>query len=146
MQFSKLSNQKRIRVLLADDHTVLRQGLAHLLSQEPDFEIVGEAADGQRAVNMAVRLRPDIVLMDLGMPGMSGIEATETIVRKLPEIRVIGLSMSDESERADAMLEAGASLYLNKSGPVHNLISAIRSCMKMKVARCKNKVRRLPPP
>lgn len=126
MNFSKLSNQPKIRLLLAEDHTILRQGLAHLLSQESDIEIVGEAANGEVAVALASQVHPDVILMDMGMPLMNGIEATRRIHRDFPEIRIIGLSMYDEIEHAEAMLAAGASRYLSKTGPADQLIALIR--------------------
>lgn len=115
-----------IRVLLADDHKVLREGLARVLSQEPDIEILGEAADGEEAVEKATKLLPDVVLMDMSMPKIDGIEATRAIARKTPGIHVIGLSMFDDEERAQAMLEAGAVKYLTKSGASAELVNAIR--------------------
>lgn len=134
MDFSKPGNQSKIRLLLVEDHTILRQGMAQFLGQEPDFEIIGEAPDGELAIKLASQLNPDIVLMDLGMPKLGGIEATRTIRRDLPQVRVIGLSMYEERESADAMLAAGASMYLTKSGPAKDLIAAIRSCMKSAIA------------
>ncbi|MBI4861674.1 MAG: PAS domain S-box protein [Candidatus Riflebacteria bacterium] len=119
----------RIRVMLADDHAVVRQGLARLLQAEPDLEVVGEAADGGQALALARDLQPDVILMDVSMPGISGIEATRLICGAVPGVRVLGLSMSEEKDRADAMLAAGACAYLSKSGVVEDLVAAIRSCM-----------------
>jgi PAS domain S-box-containing protein len=120
--------QRRIRVLLVDDHMVMRQGLAALLRVEPDMEIAGEASDGEAAVSMTLALRPDVVLMDIGMPGMDGIQATRIIHNKIPDIPIIGLSMFVESEKAAAIKDAGAVNYLEKSGPSEDLIAAIRAC------------------
>ncbi len=114
-----------IRVLLADDHAVTREGLRQLLGLEPDIQIVGEAADGEAAVEMAGRLLPDVVLMDVGMPKLDGIEATRAIRRDHPDIRVIGLSMFEEKEQAEALLQAGAVTYLSKSVRSADLIAAI---------------------
>ncbi len=116
-----------IRVLLADDHVVMRQGLSLLLGDEPDIEIIAEASDGEEAVELARRLRPDVVLMDFSMPRMDGVEATRTIHGELPEIRIIGLSMYEEADRASAMRHAGAVAYLTKSGKPDVLLAAIRS-------------------
>jgi signal transduction histidine kinase/CheY-like chemotaxis protein len=116
-----------LRVLIADDHAVVRDGLARVLNQEPDIEIIGEAADGQAAVEQARSLLPDVILMDLSMPRLNGVEATRRIHEEFPEIRIIGLSMFEEAERADAMREAGAVHYLSKSAPTADLTTAIRS-------------------
>jgi CheY-like chemotaxis protein len=121
---------KRIRIMLVDDHMVMRQGLAGLLRGEPDFEISGEASDGTSAVNLARELRPDVILMDINMPGMDGIKATRIIYRELPGIHIIGLSMFQEGEQEHAMREAGAVGYLTKSGPSDAVIEAIRHCME----------------
>lgn len=119
----------KIRVLLADDHVVMREGLARLLGQEPDIEIVGQAADGQEAIALATTLLPDVILMDGSMPKLNGVEATRAIHNDYPEIHIIGLSMFDESERAQSMCDAGATDYLAKSGPPDLLVAAIRGCM-----------------
>jgi DNA-binding NarL/FixJ family response regulator len=113
-------------VLLADDHVVMRHGLSTLLADEPDIEVVGEASDGREAVELARRLRPDVILMDLSMPVMNGVEATRVISRELPAVRVIGLSMYEEADRAKAIREAGASDYVVKSDPPATLLAAIR--------------------
>lgn len=119
----------KIRLLLADDHVVMREGLAGLLEQATDIEIIGQAADGQEAVELATRLRPDVILMDISMPRLNGVEATRIIHRDQPEIRIIGLSMFDAADRAQAMREAGAVNYVIKSGPPEDLFAAIRECM-----------------
>lgn len=115
-----------IRILIVDDHAVMRQGLSTSLAQEPDIVIVGEAADGKMAVDKVRALHPDVVLMDLGMPRMSGVEATRLIHGEMPRVRIIGLSMFEEKERARAMYEAGAVAYLSKSCSVEALTTAIR--------------------
>ena len=117
----------KIRVLLADDHKVLREGLAHLLREQPDLEVVGEAENGRRAVELALETRPDVVVMDMVMPLLSGIEATRRIVAALPGVRVIGLSMHDDENMATAMCQAGAVTYLSKGGSSGPLVDAIRA-------------------
>ncbi|MBN2318355.1 MAG: response regulator [Acidobacteria bacterium] len=123
--------KKKIRVLLADDHIVMRQGLSRLLRGEPDIEVVGEASDGKSAVSLVRETSPDVILMDINMPGMGGIEAARIIHEELPEIRIIGLSMFQENERADAMRKAGAVGYIVKSGPSEAVVAAIRDCVEM---------------
>lgn len=128
---SALQNEARpdthtkMRVLVADDHAVVRQGLCNLLLCESEIQVVGQAADGEQAMQMARQLRPDIILMDYSMPVMNGVEATKAIHSDLPEIRIIGLSMYEEADRAKAMLEAGAATYINKSDGFEKLITAI---------------------
>jgi two-component system, sensor histidine kinase and response regulator len=116
----------KIRVLIVDDHKIMREGLRGVLSSATDIEIAGEASDGKNAVEMAKQLRPDIVIMDVNMPGMNGIEATRHITSEMPDIKVIGLSMHEEEDKANAMLEAGAVDYIHKAGPSQELISSIR--------------------
>jgi two-component system, chemotaxis family, CheB/CheR fusion protein len=120
----------RIRVLVADDHSVMRDGLERLVNSEPDMETVGQAADGNAAIELARSLEPDVVLMDLNMPNLPGLEATRIITSEMPSVKVVGLSMLEESEWAQRMLAAGAVAYLPKSGPSGNLLAAIRACMK----------------
>lgn len=116
-----------VRVLLVDDHTVVRQGFAALLKKEPDIEIAGEASDGQQAVEMARQIHPDVVLMDYNMPNLNGVDATRIIHSELPDINIIGLSMFDETELANAMIQAGATAFLSKTGPVEDLVNKVRA-------------------
>jgi DNA-binding NarL/FixJ family response regulator len=116
----------RIRLLLADDHIMLRQGTAELLRREPDLEIVGEADNGQQAVELALTLKPDIVVMDVRMPVLSGIEATRRIREALPQVQVLVLTAHDDDQYIFSLLQAGASGYLLKTAPVSELVNAIR--------------------
>ena len=116
----------RIRVLLADDHEIVRQGLTNLLGFEPDLEVVGEAGNGRQAVDLVRQLKPAVVLMDVTMPEMNGIEATHLLLSEMPEVRVIGLSMHTHEEMAALMRAAGAVRYLAKGGQIEDLIKAIR--------------------
>ncbi|MBK5970296.1 MULTISPECIES: response regulator [Thiorhodovibrio] len=115
-----------LRVLLVDDHPMVRNGLAALLNDQPDIEVVGEAASGEEALIDVARLQPDLVIMDSSMPGMGGIEATHRISQRWPEVRVIGLSMHAEADRAAAMQAAGACDYQSKTGDVEALLAVIR--------------------
>lgn len=116
---------ERIRVILADDHAILRQGTAELLRREPDIDVVGEAANGQEAVELAHRLKPDIVVMDVRMPVLSGVEATRQIRESLPAVQILVLTAHDDDQYVFSLLEAGASGYLLKSAPISELIKAI---------------------
>jgi CheY-like chemotaxis protein len=116
-----------IRVLVADDHEIMREGLAKLIQVEADIAVVGEAADGAQAVEMARELHPQVVVMDMSMPRMNGLEATQRILAEMPDIRVIGLSMYEKADREEAMRKAGAVAYLTKDGPSADLIAAIRA-------------------
>ena len=116
----------KIRVLLADDHEVMREGLAALLKEQPDVEIVAEASDGPTAVALAGQTRPDVIIMDVSMPGMSGVEATRLITAQWPGVRVVGLSMHDRADMANKMLHAGAVAYLSKGGPADQLLAELR--------------------
>lgn len=117
---------ERIRVLLADDHAILRQGTVELLQHEPDLDIVGEASDGLEAVRLAQELHPDIVVMDVRMPELSGVEATRRIRDELPDVKVIVLTAHSDDQYIFSAIEAGASGYLLKTVPVRELTAAIR--------------------
>jgi PAS domain S-box-containing protein len=131
-QADKDDGVRKIRIALVDDHMVMRQGLSGLLQVEPDMKIVGEASDGESAVALVREVKPDVVLMDIGMPGMDGIEATRRIHEQMPEVKIIGLSMFQEGEQAASILSAGAVAYLTKTGPSEAVLEAIRKCVKSK--------------
>jgi DNA-binding NarL/FixJ family response regulator len=116
-----------IRILIADDHLPWRQNLAQLLGQQPDMEVVGEAADGDEAVLQARKLQPDVIIMDLNMPRLSGIEATRLIAVEMPKVCVIGFSLRSGEGAAAAMRKAGAAAYLAKGCPIEDLLAAIRA-------------------
>jgi DNA-binding NarL/FixJ family response regulator len=115
-----------IRVMLVDDHAVMRKGLSSLLSRNEDIVVVAEAADGVQAVEAAQRINPDVILMDISMPVMDGIEATRRIVLQQPHIRIIALSMHGAEEQALKMQTAGAVAYLSKTCSPDEILSAIR--------------------
>ncbi len=123
-----------IRVLLADDHDTVREGLASLMQAEPDMDVVGQAHDGAEAVELARTLRPDVVVMDVTMPGLNGIQTTRQIRSDCESAQIIGLSMHEGEDVAAQMLSAGAAAYLTKGGSVHKLFTAIRSCARPRSA------------
>lgn len=116
-----------IRVLLVDDHALVREGLRAVLATKEGLEVVGEASSGAQGISLAKELHPDIVLMDITMAGMSGIEATEAITRLEPEVRVLGLTVHENPEYFSRMLAAGASGYVLKGATSDELVAAIRS-------------------
>jgi len=117
----------KIRILLADDHAVLRAGLRSLLEREPDMEVVGEAGDGHEAVRQARELLPDVVVMDLTMPGMDGMEATREISRLGLPSKVLALTMHDDEQYLYRVIEAGGVGYILKSSADTDLMAAIRT-------------------
>jgi DNA-binding NarL/FixJ family response regulator len=118
---------KAIRVLLAEDHTIVRKGLRALLADEPDIEVIAEAEDGREAVQMAQQSLPDVVLMDLSMPGLNGLEATRQIKRRVPEVKVLVLTRHANEEYVFQILRAGASGYVVKKAAPAELVSAVRA-------------------
>ncbi|MBV9689864.1 MAG: response regulator transcription factor [Ktedonobacteraceae bacterium] len=115
----------KIHILLADDHTILRAGLKMMLNAQPDMEVVGEAHDGRQAIQEAYRLQPDVILMDITMPDINGIEATRQIKKLLPDIKVLILTMHEHDEYVFQALRAGASGYMLKEAADTELISAL---------------------
>ncbi len=119
----------KYRIVLADDHRLMREGLKTLLAGEVDLEVVGEAEDGRSAVSLALELVPDVVIMDVAMPGLNGIEATRQILRHAPSVKVIALSMHSDRRFVGEMLKVGASGYLLKDGAFDELVRAIRAVL-----------------
>ncbi|MCK9275073.1 MAG: response regulator [Syntrophales bacterium] len=124
-----VEKNSKITVMLVDDHAVMRQGLSTLLGLHSDIAVVGEASGGEEAVELARKLEPDIILMDISMPGIDGIEATRIIHKTLPQVKIIGLSMFDAEEQAAAMIDAGAKGYCSKNDNSEDILSVIRSVM-----------------
>lgn len=121
---------KRIRVLIADDHSIVREGVRMILSGQRDFEVVGEAATGREALNLARQLRPDVVVMDINMPDMNGIQATEKIRQEMPSVQVLGLTMHEEENYVFQMLRAGGAGYVLKRAAAEDLVAAVRAAQR----------------
>jgi len=119
----------RIRVLLADDHHLFREGVANILSSQPDLEVVGEASDGLEVLVKARKLKPDLILMDIGMPGCDGVEATQRIKQELPDTVIVILTVRDEDEKLFEAIQCGAQGYLLKSIRSQELVSMIRGAV-----------------
>lgn len=120
----------KIRVLIADDHAILREGLKALLALADDIEVVGEAADGQEAIDRARTLRPDLVLMDVAMPGLGGLEATLAIKREHPDVKILVLTQYADAEYVRRFLQAGVSGYVLKKSAGADLASSIRAAAR----------------
>ncbi len=116
-----------IRIILADDHQIMREGLRSVLEKEKDIEVVGEACNGRQAVELCQQLTPDVIVMDIGMPDLNGMEATRQIVGRSPDVKVLALSMYSDRRFAAGMVSAGASGYLLKDCAAEELIHAIRT-------------------
>jgi len=121
------------RVILADDHKILRAGLISLLKSARDFEVVAEACNGRETVNLVRQLKPDIVVMDVAMPDMNGVEATRKITRLAPQVRVLALSGHDEGVFVKGMLEAGAKGYLLKDAATDELLVALKTVLQGRI-------------
>lgn len=122
-----------IKVLLADDHKIVRDGLRTLLEKHVDIAVLGEAEDGREALQLARKLSPDVIVMDIAMPELNGIEATRQILSEYPGVKIVALSMHSDKRFVSEMLKAGASAYLLKDCAFEELITAIRTIMKGKI-------------
>ncbi len=118
---------RKIKVLLADDHTILREATAELVNHQPDMQVVGQAGTGQETLESVAALRPDVVVMDIAMPRIDGLQATSDIVAEYPETKVLVLSAHEDPEHVISLLQAGATGYLHKSVSLNELLEAIRS-------------------
>lgn len=127
---------RKIRVVIVDDHKLFSQGLVALLNSEPDLVVVGEAYNGLKAVDMVLELLPNIVLMDISLPGLSGMEATRKIVAEAPAVKVLVISMHCNREYVKKMMSVGASGYISKEGNIHELLRAIRAVAEGKAYLC----------
>jgi len=132
-----------IRVVVAEDDTIVRAGVCLLLNTERDIDVVGEAANGQEAIESAESLRPDVLLMDISMPVLNGLEATQIIKDRFPEIEVLALTMHRSDEYFFAMLKAGAAGYVTKGAPTEELIEAIRTVARGEIYLRNDLIQRL---
>lgn len=123
----------KIRVVVVDDHTLIRQGIIGLLNSQPDIEVVGEAGDGHEALAAAIELAPDVLLMDISMPGMSGLAATVEVKASCPEVHVLILTIHDREDYLFQALRAGASGYVLKGADIQDLLAAVRSAHRGQV-------------
>jgi len=131
---SEQSKLSRTRVLLADDHTLFREGLAGILSGQPDFEVVSEACDGTEAIVKARKLMPDLILMDIEMPGCDGLKATRQIKLEFPSIRVVMLTVKDDDEKLFEAIRSGAQGYLLKDIRSREMLALLRAAMQGEAA------------
>ena len=123
-------SEKLVRVLIVDDHDIVRAGIRMLLDAQPDMAVVGEASDGKEAIEMAVSMKPDVVLMDISMPGTTGIEATRAIKKANSRIEIVGLTMHAEDRYFFQLLQAGASGYVVKGAAPRELLEAVRAASR----------------
>lgn len=121
------------KILLADDHQIIREGIRSLLKKHDEFEIIGEAADGRETVELALKLEPDVVIMDISMPNLNGIDATAQLVKKIPNIKILALSMHKHKNFVEEILRVGASGYLLKENSYEELIAAMHAVLEGEV-------------
>jgi len=121
----------KVKIMLADDHPLLRQALRNVLEKQADFEVVAEASNGEEAVNLAVKLQPNVVIMDISMPKLTGLDATRQIKTKCPQTGILVLTVHDDSEHVLSILEAGASGYMTKSVFGEEVIRAVQAVAKI---------------
>ncbi|MBN1180191.1 MAG: response regulator transcription factor [Anaerolineae bacterium] len=124
----------KIRVLLTDDHELFREGMTTILNAQPDFEVIGEASDGLEALIKARELEPDLILMDIGMPGCDGVEATQLIKEELPQVTIVMLTVRDEDEKLFEAIKSGAQGYLLKSIRSRDLLRMLRGAVEGEAA------------
>ncbi|MCL7762240.1 response regulator transcription factor [Polaribacter sp. Z014] len=127
-----MSYLKEIKIILVDDHKLLRDGLRNIIEQRSNMHIIGEASDGREAIKICSKLLPNVIVMDVAMPGLNGIEATKQIHKNNPDIKIIGLSMHSSKQFIQSMFKAGAFGYLLKDGDADELIIAINTVMQSK--------------
>ena len=125
-----------VKILIADDHQIVREGLHAMFDKEAEMEVIGEAEDGIRAVQLACELRPDVIILDVNMPEMDGIDATRRLLKELPDTKIIALSMYSKRTYIKKMLEAGASGYLLKGGAFTELVEAVNTVLSGEVYLC----------
>lgn len=128
-----MQNEMKITVMIADDHMIVRDGIRSLLEKQPDIEVVAEADNGRTALKHALQLSPDVIIMDIGMRELNGIDASRQIIDKLPDIKILALSMYSDKQFIKGMLKAGASGYMLKDSASRELVDAIRIVANNKV-------------
>jgi DNA-binding NarL/FixJ family response regulator len=122
-----MTAQASLRILIADDHAIVRQGLKLLIDSQPDMQVVGEAPDGKTAIDLAAALKPDIVVLDISMPGMSGLTATRTLKERKPELTIVALTRHEDETYLEELIRAGASAYVLKQSDPADFLRAIRA-------------------
>ncbi len=124
------SQAQKVKILIADDHAIVREGIRMILQSQPDFEVVGEAQDGEEAVRLAEALKPDVAVMDISMPTLTGIEATQRIKQRVPRTQVLILTMHEEESYVFQLLSRGAAGYVLKRSAATDLVDAVRATVR----------------